>query len=230
MKNYLLIGLVFGVLLPTISFAQTSTVYCPTLSTSLQKGARGGQVTELQKFLASYFNLNSSTIVTGYFGPTTQSYILKLQAQQGVPTIGVAGPMTRATIMRICDSHITSGQTVPTLSSMTPTQGAVGIQITVTGSGFLQSNDYALLDGQYDLDLATQIMPTSDTSFSFILPPYMYDKDACSNKPSGRISSTTVYMTSCDPAAIDVQPGQHSLSIQTSNGISNSLPFTITSK
>jgi hypothetical protein len=86
----------------------TSSVYCPQLSTTLQKGARdastGGQVSELQNFLTSYYNLDENVVVGGYFGKLTQQYLIKFQTEHGLPALGIAGTLTRAKIANVCGS------------------------------------------------------------------------------------------------------------------------------
>jgi|GEM_PF-6855325 len=80
--------------------------YCPALSTALQRGARdatsGGQVSELQKFLASYFDLDTEEIVSGYFGKITQSYVISFQKERSLSAEGIVGPLTRAKIAKGC--------------------------------------------------------------------------------------------------------------------------------
>src|SRR5262245_25191749 len=64
-------------------------IYCPALTRTMQRGARdattGGQVTELQLFLADYFGLNEEDLVTGFFGRLTQSYVVRFQQEKGLP-------------------------------------------------------------------------------------------------------------------------------------------------
>lgn len=80
---------------------------CPKLTLTMQRGARdattGGQVTELQIWLAKHFNLNEEDVVTGYFGPTTERYVIQFQKAQGLPAFGIVGTLTRATIAKLCN-------------------------------------------------------------------------------------------------------------------------------
>ncbi len=82
--------------------------YCPILSSTIQIGARDsltnprGQVSELQRFLADWFDVDERDLVTGYFGRNTRMYVQKLQQQFGLPSFGIAGAMTRAVIAREC--------------------------------------------------------------------------------------------------------------------------------
>ncbi|MDP3645687.1 MAG: peptidoglycan-binding domain-containing protein, partial [bacterium] len=65
---------------------QTSSIYCPNLTITLQFGSRdsqtSGQVTELQKFLTDYYDLNPADYVTGYFGRLTRDNVRKFQCER----------------------------------------------------------------------------------------------------------------------------------------------------
>lgn len=109
----------------------TSGVYCPKLTTTMQRGARdattGGQVTELQLFLADYFNLNEEDIATGFFGRLTQTYVVKFQQEKGLPSFGIVGSLTRAAIAQACGAGQTgTGNTNPGTSSLPDTGTTVG--------------------------------------------------------------------------------------------------------
>ncbi len=84
----------------------TNTIYCPALTSTLQKGSRDattrGQVSELQVFLTDYFDLNENVVVGGLFGKLTQQYLIKFQKAEGLPAQGIAGSMTRAKIAQVC--------------------------------------------------------------------------------------------------------------------------------
>ena len=113
---------VVGVLLfAAPAFAQTSDdygiaaagTYCPSLSITMQRGARdtstNGQVSELQKFLADYYDIDPTELVTRYFGRITQGYVIQFQKEQGLPTFGIAGSLTRSAIAKVCTSNTFSG-------------------------------------------------------------------------------------------------------------------------
>ena len=86
--------------------ADNQDSYCPQLSITMQRGARDattrGQVSELQKFISDYYDIDPEEIVTGFFGRITQSYVIKFQREQGLPAYGIAGSLTRAVISRVC--------------------------------------------------------------------------------------------------------------------------------
>ncbi len=94
----------------------TKSYYCPSLnSVSLSRGPRdggergGSEVSELQKFLASYFNLDQEEIVTGYFGTITKGYVARFQKENNVKATGTIGELTRAAIAKHCGGTQGSG-------------------------------------------------------------------------------------------------------------------------
>ena len=120
-KNFALVLGIFMFAVP--AFAQVaddygttdSGSYCPKLSITMQRGARdvsyGGQVSELQKFLSDYYDIDPEEIVTGFFGRITQGYVKQFQKERGLPTFGIAGSMTRAAIVKICTTNTFNNQT-----------------------------------------------------------------------------------------------------------------------
>lgn len=89
-------------------------LHCPRLTRALHRRDRDqtteGEVTELQKFLAGYFNINPIDIVTGYFGFLTESRVMQFQGGEGLPQVGIVGPLTRAAISASCAGR---SQTLP---------------------------------------------------------------------------------------------------------------------
>ncbi|PIT92997.1 MAG: hypothetical protein COU06_02350 [Candidatus Harrisonbacteria bacterium CG10_big_fil_rev_8_21_14_0_10_38_8] len=76
------------------------------ITTSLDIGDRGTEVTELQTFLATDVSIYPSGLVTGYFGQLTKAAVERFQSEQGIVSSGTpattgygrVGPMTRARI------------------------------------------------------------------------------------------------------------------------------------
>ena len=79
---------------------------CPNLSITMQRGSRdfttNGQVTELQIFLAERYDVAEESLVTGYFGKVTESYVIRFQNEHGLPAFGIVGRLTRAKIQEVC--------------------------------------------------------------------------------------------------------------------------------
>ena len=111
----------------SISMEENSSYYCPNIYSSLYKGLNDrktkGQVSELQKFLADYFNVKISG---GVFGQATKNYVVRFQKENGLPSVGTVGKMTREKIADICvsqdgevESEYPENENVPTTSSST---------------------------------------------------------------------------------------------------------------
>ncbi len=98
-------------------------VYCPKLATTLQKGSRDAstrnQVSELQAFLTDYYNLDENIVTGGFFGNLTHKYLVQFQQEQGLPTIGIVGPLTRAKIARVCGGGTSTPIPTPVVTPVT---------------------------------------------------------------------------------------------------------------
>ena len=68
----------------------------PRFTKTLQRGARGDAVAQLQEFLSSLPGIYPAGIISGYFGPLTEDAIKRLQDQHGIESVGIVGPKTRA--------------------------------------------------------------------------------------------------------------------------------------
>ena len=125
------------------AFAQTpddygiaaAGTYCPTLSITMQRGARdtstSGQVSELQKFLADYYDIDPTELVTGYFGRITQGYVIQFQKEQGLPSFGIAGSMTRGVIAKVCTQISTGTSQSSNTQTNTSTTNANNVKSTL---------------------------------------------------------------------------------------------------
>src|SRR3989344_3533175 len=60
----------------------------------LRLGVRGDEVTQLQEFLKQFPDIYPQGLVTGYFGPLTESAVKKFQEKNKIESIGVVGPKT----------------------------------------------------------------------------------------------------------------------------------------
>lgn len=95
---------------------------CPQLTRGLSRGMREeAQVRALQSFLARHYTYAESDLVTGYFGPVTESLVKRFQTEHGVPALGLVGPLTRSVIEKVC-ATLPVG---PTLSISSPHGTAV---------------------------------------------------------------------------------------------------------
>jgi peptidoglycan hydrolase-like protein with peptidoglycan-binding domain len=95
-----------------------------SLARTLSVGSTGDDVTNLQEFLQGegVFTVQP----TGYFGPITASAVAKWQASQGIESVGIVGPITRARIAARC------GGTIPPTSALqaSPTSGQAPLAVS----------------------------------------------------------------------------------------------------
>ncbi len=68
------------------------------LTSDLQVGSTGAQVSALQLFLAEDPAIYPQALMTGYFGSLTKAAVIRFQARYGIPQVGRVGPQTRAKI------------------------------------------------------------------------------------------------------------------------------------
>ncbi len=97
-------GILFGAIFSAIlSIALLGTEHAnAAIYASLDVGATGSQVTELQTYLATNASIYPSGLVTGFFGPLTQAAVQRFQTAQGIVSAGTpattgygrVGPMT----------------------------------------------------------------------------------------------------------------------------------------
>ena len=101
-KNLLFGGIVMALV---FSFFGIQSVQA-AITSQLDFGDRGSEVTELQTFLSTDVSLYPSRLVTGYFGPLTQGGVQKFQVAQGIVSNGTpettgygrVGPITMQAI------------------------------------------------------------------------------------------------------------------------------------
>jgi len=96
------------------------------ITSQLDVGDRGSEVTELQTYLATNASIYPSGLVTGYFGPLTQAGVQRFQTAQGIVSAGTPettgyGRVGPRTMVRINELMSSGGQaywdTSPSLSN-----------------------------------------------------------------------------------------------------------------
>lgn len=74
------------------------------IRTGLRRGMRAASVSDMQKCLADHFKVASEDLVTGYFGPKTESLVVKFQLERKIiksaneAGAGLVGPKTAAAL------------------------------------------------------------------------------------------------------------------------------------
>jgi peptidoglycan hydrolase-like protein with peptidoglycan-binding domain len=99
--SFILAGVLFALVF--VSSAAIPTTHA-AISTELDLGENGSEVTELQQFLATNSLIYPSGIVSGFFGPLTEAAVRQFQASYDIPQAGRVGPITRARINNIMSS------------------------------------------------------------------------------------------------------------------------------
>lgn len=112
------------------------------ISSSLDVGSRGADVTELQTYLAQNPSLYPSGLITGYYGPLTKAAVERFQVAQGIVSSGSpettgygrVGPITRARLNSIImgSGGQTSGTASPILSTTSIQVGSTNATLTWT--------------------------------------------------------------------------------------------------
>lgn len=188
---------------------QTST--CVSLNYNMNYGARdyftNGEVSRLQTYLNSSGYL--SVGATGYFGPMTLRAVQSFQAANGLYSAGYVGPLTRAKINVLSCGVQTSA---PVIYSVSPTSGTVGSQVTINGSGFTSDTNIQFSSGW------AQSTFISNNRIVFNVPSTISPRCYYSNPPCMLLVASRL-----------VTPGTYTVSVDNSNGTSNSVNFTVTS-
>lgn len=143
MKNKALITSSLSIALLIIVFAWSNVSKAQTYSSfgqvsgqfinQMEIGSTGPEVTKLQTFLAGNPAIYPEGLVTGYFGPLTESAVKRFQATYGISTVGRVGPITLTQLNSIVagSGTVISGDThAPILSGvvLNRTAGTASIQ------------------------------------------------------------------------------------------------------
>ncbi len=107
--TFVITGLFFvaAVSLPITGFsqqagdqAQSQDQGPPTILRTLRRGSSGEDVRRLQNYLSRLPDIYPEGLATGYFGSMTEAAVRRFQEQNGVPAVGIVGPLTRDRLSR----------------------------------------------------------------------------------------------------------------------------------
>lgn len=97
-----------------LSVALASPAYAYNIiTTQLDPGDRGTNVTNLQTFFADNASMYPSGLITGYFGGLTKASVIKFQSTYGLGRVGRVGPVTLNKINELISNGGWSGMNVP---------------------------------------------------------------------------------------------------------------------
>ena len=164
-------------------------------------------IARLQDFLQDkgYF----SSPYRGYFGRQTMRGVMRFQEDNGINATGYFGVMSRARMMERFCNYPSPSSTVQ-VQSASQTSGAIGTQVTLYGSGFTGDNTVT-----FGYGVVVHIPSYNGTSLTFTVPTSL--------EPLCRFSSPA-----CMIVTRQTTPGTYPVSVQNTNGTSNSINFTVT--
>ncbi|OLF10252.1 peptidase M15 [Actinophytocola xinjiangensis] len=96
-------SITFGAVVPTVAAADG----CYTWNRTLNQGATGGDVTQLQIRVAGWVASGENLALDGSYGPATAAAVKRFQAGYGLAADGVAGPNTFSKIYALQDDDCT---------------------------------------------------------------------------------------------------------------------------
>ena len=168
--SFTTLSLLLAGLIAAPAFAQTASnnansavsgTYCPQISRTLVRGSEDVRVgntwkldvTELQKFLIDHYNIAPETFFgvggsSGYFGRMTQQYAVKFQKEQGLPSAGTVGPLTRSVIAKVCANSKRSQPVVP-ITILNPLNQANTPSATINASSLSAGSANPTITGTY---------------------------------------------------------------------------------
>lgn len=202
-----------------------------TLSRGSTDAETGGEVTQLQKFLADNPSIYPEGLITGYFGALTERAVGRWQAAKGIVSsgtpettgYGLVGPKTRAFLNAAVGAGIgsstgtgtgTSGGVSannPVITSITPLSGNAGTQIILVGTGFSATNTIHFGPG--------------------ILPPLKSDNGTHLVFSVPSVLTLSCFYTYLQPPCLGTTQlltgGSYSISVSNENGTSNAVIFFV---
>jgi len=170
-----------AVLLSAVLLWAGSASALTTISSYLDFGARGGDVTSLQQFLAADVSVYPEGLVTGYFGSLTRAAVQRYQCKQGIVCGGSAattgygrvGPRTLAAINASIGGVATGDVSAPLASAVvaaTTSSSATFMWTTnepARGTIYWSASPLALLEGSVSVPPTVTGQTMTESSFGF---------------------------------------------------------------
>ncbi|MFA7309702.1 MAG: peptidoglycan-binding protein [Candidatus Paceibacterota bacterium] len=188
--------------------SQSSNTFCPVFTRNLFRGlGDASDVHDLQAYLFArgYF----SNLTVGPYGPLTVRAVTQFQRDNALPATGYFGPMTRSLFARLCNPTYPVGTV--SIQALSPVAGPIGTRVTVTGSGFTSDNTIGFGSG-----VVVHVPSYDGTTLTFTVPDGLNPRCFYSNPR-------------CLIATQQTTPGNYAVSVENTNGISNTRTFTVTS-
>ncbi len=118
MKLLIKVGLGVAVMALALPALAQDASLNTTISSQLDFGDRGANVSVLQAFLANDSLVYPEGLITGYFGPLTRAAVMRFQAKYGIDQVGRVGPVTLAQLNSLIIARLEASDfSSPTMSS-----------------------------------------------------------------------------------------------------------------
>jgi hypothetical protein len=178
-----------------------------------------------------YTNTNNPTYLAQQSATFTHIYT---QAGNYTPVFTVTNNngQTTQTSLSINVLRSTSYYNSPSISSITPTSGAAGTQVTIYGNGFSTNgcttsycnNSYSSPDVvNFGPSIISNAYSASGNSLTFTIPSYTN-----TNTNSSYLYPTSYPVSSCNIPQYQIMSGTYPVFVTNANGISNVINFTVT--
>ena len=198
----LLFSLILSLVLSMVFFP-SRTEAATYLTSDLQVGSTGSQVSALQLFLAEDPAIYPQALMTGYFGSLTKAAVMRFQARYGIPQVGRVGPQTRAKINSLGSLLSGNGSSMSNGPTTAPLMSSVAVVTTTGTTVYWNTNEMArsklffntvpltAMEASADFTepvISGQVLsnPNFSTSQTFVL-------NTASTTPNGVPSGTTFY-------------------------------------
>ena len=125
------VGSVVVVLLLSLVTSQRANA---AITSQLDLGSTGSNVSQLQQFLATNPSIYPEGLVTGFYGNLTKAAVTQFQVNYDLPQVGRVGPVTEAKINNIMLSGFGLDTTAPAVLSISAQPGRNSITVGWTTS------------------------------------------------------------------------------------------------
>lgn len=166
LKIFALFVVLTSVFVLNINKVSAVSVSCTNITSTLRLGSRNkSEITKLQNFLQSQGYMSEST---GYFGKVTENALKTFQKKEGIPSLGIVGPLTKSKITNITCLPVAQKDTIitPVVSNPIPVVSATvnkETSLPYTSSSF---NDWIAVWGKLSTSTENtlQLKASQDTN------------------------------------------------------------------
>jgi peptidoglycan hydrolase-like protein with peptidoglycan-binding domain len=162
-----------GMFVALVFFVLPTQAHAATITSQISLGSSNANVTALQTFLATNPLVYPAGLVTGFYGPMTQTAVAQFQIAYGLPPVGNVGPATLARIQSIMASNAPLDVSAPQMSNVqiTKSSGQATLSWTTNeqtrGVVFYDTNPVVSYEVSTALtDPVTTGTPVSDSNIS----------------------------------------------------------------